>query len=542
MRLLNQDELETLHLFVATPLFNDMRPKDTRELFEYIKIYYPEFKAQELHRETVAKHFFPDHRNPDSELQRTMAQLLNIVRQFIAFMYVNNTRNNSKTRTNQAQYELSLVSNLNQVRQQLALLRFYSQRLLLEKNNEVAEDVNPGKRKERKAENIFQNLYNELKKTLYESDDFSKDNEYTFNDRFYFRFLLEQEKAFLSLNDKRSDRIYILEAIEELDRYYLITKLDYMCKLIYFQSMVDLYDKQSEEFHRFTINKVVTRDMVKAIHANNYLQSPMVSLYCHLLDLLLEDNPDEAYLKFNDFMPLFLEQEKKLPSSQKTGIHAILRGFWLSRYRETKDKRFLERLHSLQLDHMKQYVDMQGLPGSFFQNIILGSIKLGKLDLANHIFQTYHDKLTGEQQVNWIVSVCRSSILLQENRPKDAADNLNHYFNYGEITDIYLYCVAATLDVRIRYALNDLDSDESERLIHTASTRIRRDSLLPENRKKERLRFFTLAKSLYRIKERRNMDKRADLTKDLAAWKNKLDEGPVVDWEWLEEKFAELSA
>jgi hypothetical protein len=70
--------------------------------------------------------------------------------------------------------------------------------------------------------------------------------------------------------------------------------------------------------------------------------------------------------------------------------------------------------------------------------------------------------------------------------------------------------------------------------------RIRRDALLPEHRKKERLRFFTLAKSLYRIKVRRDLDKRADLSKDLAAWKNKLDEGPVVDWEWLEEKYAEL--
>ena len=38
--------------------------------------------------------------------------------------------------------------------------------------------------------------------------------------------------------------------------------------------------------------------------------------------------------------------------------------------------------------------------------------------------------------------------------------------------------MVATLDVRIRFVLDNLNSWESERIIHTASTRIRCDALL----------------------------------------------------------------
>ena len=39
LQLLSQEELEALHLFVASPIFNDTRPDETLALFEFLKKY-----------------------------------------------------------------------------------------------------------------------------------------------------------------------------------------------------------------------------------------------------------------------------------------------------------------------------------------------------------------------------------------------------------------------------------------------------------------------------------------------------------------------
>jgi hypothetical protein len=105
------------------------------------------------------------------------------------------------------------------------------------------------------------------------------------------------------------------------------------------------------------------------------------------------------------------------------------------------------------------------------------------------------------------------------------------------LDDIYLYAIAATLDTRIRYELDDLDEDYAEHMLHATATRLRRDDSLPIHRRAERLRFFPLAKDLFKMKLLRSQDRRADLKPGLSKIRQKLDSETVVDWEWVEEKY-----
>jgi len=545
LKLLTQEEIELLHLFVATPLFNDVRAKETRELFEYIKKYYPDFCNAELTREAAAAFFFVNHRNPDSELQRTMAQLLGIIRQFVAFLHFSSTGSKTNAQSGKQKSADSTAFMLNKIRQQLAMLRFYNERSHPSKlaNEQESNDTSDTDgRKKRRPENLFQNLFNDIKTNLHDEDNYGSVSGNHFNDLFYLRFLLEQEKSFHeNMYESRVKDNNFLQTIEELDQFYLITKIDLMCKLVHQQRMGQLYEDDEDAYNRLRINREISLSLVRSFQQNNYLFNPFVNLYCNLLTFMMEDDPDKAEASYNHLLVLFNKLEHQLPTSRSTEIKVLIRGYWPMRYRETKNKRFLERLHHLQLDQIEKMSEAEPLASSHFQSTIFTALRLNKTEWAHHFFLKYQHKLIGGPKRNQVATICKATILLSQEKAHESADVLGHYFGYSDIEDIYLYCMAATLDVRIRYDLNDLDSEESERLIHTASTRIRRDNLLPENRKKERLRFFTLAKSLYRTKVRRDLDKRTNISKDLAAWKNKLDEGPVVDWEWLEEKYAELS-
>jgi len=110
------------------------------------------------------------------------------------------------------------------------------------------------------------------------------------------------------------------------------------------------------------------------------------------------------------------------------------------------------------------------------------------------------------------------------------------------VEDIYLFAIATTLDVRIHFELMDLDEDYGQAMMHATSTRIRRDSSLPQHRKDERLRFFSLAKELYKLKEQQQFERKANIKPGLKKVRERLDSEIVVDWEWLEEKWGDLSS
>ncbi|MCC6460531.1 MAG: hypothetical protein IT260_08675, partial [Saprospiraceae bacterium] len=352
-------------------------------------------------RERVAARFFPRHSKPDAELQRTMAQLMQIVRQFITFRYSNVHKGKTAAASSTKDPAENPFLLLNNARQQLALIRFYSERLY--QNPSASLLLDPGGRKDRdgqearksrRLENLFENLYKDTKRTLHASEQFDGYNEYIFNDLYYFRYLLEQEKAlYVSLYDQRAGDKNLLVAMEALDQYYLISKLDLMAKLIHFQRMSDLYLGSTEENERLKTNKLFTQQLVQTLIDSGYLQTPVLQLYCILLQLITLDDPIEAEKVYDLFCQLLDQNGKAIPARRMTDLKVMLRSFWPSRYRETKDRRFLERLHHMHCEHLDMAPEGQEIPGSHFFNIIVTAVKLDKLDWAEDFFQAYQPRI-----------------------------------------------------------------------------------------------------------------------------------------------------
>lgn len=535
LQLLSQEELDALHLFVASPIFNDTRPDETLALFEFLKRYYPHFTNPELHRDKAGKRFFPHSSNPVGALQRTMAQLLSIVRHFVTFRYA--VLRDADTPNGSAL--------LHEVQQKLALMRFYSERL--QQNSQLpipAAPVEEKGRKSRKTENFFENLYHQAQKELDNCQDFRNFEEHEFADYHQFRFLVEQEKAlYEEHNSERDGDKNLLAATEQLDTFYLMSKLDQMCRLVHYQRMWRLFEEDSPEYTRFLVNRDTTVQIARTLRASGFFQQPAVALYCTLLDFLTQTDPKEAEQLSEIFDALLAENPQALPEMRVLAMRIMVRGFWPARYRETKDPRFLEKIFSLQLHQLQQLKPADKLPSTHFQNILLTALKLKQLEWVETFYQQFQDRITGleeETQKSLLLDISQAAILFARKDFAGAAKTLPHYLTYGALDDIYLYAIAATLDTRIRFELEDLDDDYAERMLHATSTRIRRDDSLPPHRRTERLRFFPLAKDLFKLKILRNQDRRADLNPGLTKIRHRLDAETVVDWEWLEEKYEEL--
>lgn len=535
LQLLSQEELDALHLFAASPIFNNTRPEETLALFEFLKKYYPNFDDPELHREAAGKRFFPKSGNPVGALQRTMTQLMGIVRHFVTFRYAVLRDAN----------EPDGSALLHEVQQKISLMRFYSERLR-SKNNLPPVPAAPKEekgRKSRKAENFFENLNNQARKELDSCLDFSNFDEHEFADYHQFRFMVEQEKAlFEEQSSERDGDKNLLAATEQLDTFYLMGKLDQMCRLVHYQRMWRLFEENSPEFARFLVNRDTTVQIARTLRASGFLQQPAVALYCTLLDYLTQSDPVEAEKLAESFEQLLLAHPRALPGLRVQAMRVMVRGFWPARYRETKDPRFLEKIFSMQLQQLAEHKTTDNLPSTHFQNFLFTALKLRNIGWAERFYQEYQNRISGlvdTEQQSLLLIIARAAILFAKGDFTEAAKTLPHYLTYGALDDIYLYAIASTLDTRIRYELDDLEDEYAERMLHATTTRLRREDSLPPHRKTERLRFFALAKELFKLKVLRSQDRRADLRPALAKIRQRLDNETVVDWEWLEEKYAQ---
>lgn len=543
LQLLRQDELETLYLYVQSPIFNTVRPEETRELFEYVKNYYPEFNAPALHRDAAGQHFFPHTKNSVAALHRTMTQLMAIVRKFITFQQwtaIEESAGRQKT----AASDVSAM--LQDTRQRLALMRFYSERLhqqhapppvTFQQSDMPEAESN---RRERKAENFFLNLYQQAKKEMDRHEVFRHFEEYEFTEFNYFRFLLQQEKSFYeSLQENHASDQNFLQTMEQLDEFYLLNKLDLMCKLLHHQRMAEMYEPQSDEYHRLQTNRDFTAQLAQLLTQHHYLQTPAIRLYCLLLDFITQDDPGLADILSDQIDHWLQEYPDILPTERLRDCKIMLRSFWPSRYRETKDRRFLERLYRIQLEQLQSNGPEDGLPSSQVQNILLTALKLGRVHWAEMFFHEFKGRIIGTQQQEMVASILQSAVLFYQNDYEKAAETLPHYLHYGELDDIYLYAITATLDARIRFELDTLDDDYGENMLRTTSTHIRRDDAMPVRRRDERVRFFSFITALDKLRQQHN--RREKITTGLAKIRKRLDQETVVDWEWLEEKYEMLA-
>lgn len=556
LQLLNQEEFDTLELFVASPIFNEVnRFNDTVRLFEYLKGYYPHFQDTALDKHTTGKALYPKRSNPAGEVEKSMAQLMHIVRQFINFRYsaVKGGRMVRGGRKNAFLHDP--VALLNFARQQLALMRFYSERLHQKSAESEPEhtlkqktpEAEGKKKRVKRAEHFFQNLYNELEEVFESQQEFNHFAEYEYSDFFYFRYLSEQEKAlYESLHEwsAQGGFLSLLETTEKLDRFFLLSKLDQICKLLHLQQLAKPFGEDSDEYRRLLTNQNLTVKMAKLLAQNHYDKNdPSILLYFILLKLLTKKKPEKTDALADTFFDLLRQHRLILPAKRLADFQVMVRSYWVRRYRQTRDRQFLERqFRSHQEDIEQLRRENRDIRSSHFQNVLSNAVRLGQLDWAETFLEQFSHRIAATAEPELVADVGRALLRLAQRRYVDAGKILPHYFTYGATGDNNLYLVAATLDVRIRYELDTLLDDESVNMRRATQKRIRENKTMRPERKSGVLAFYEHAVNLFRQKEKMQLRQanRQLVLREVDNIETALKETPTADAEWLLEKCAEL--
>ncbi|MCW5923947.1 MAG: hypothetical protein KIS77_16515 [Saprospiraceae bacterium] len=549
LQLLDPEEFEQFYLFVASPIFNEAtRFKDTLRLFEHIRLGYPAFTDEQLTKEEAGKALFPDRKNPVGEVEKAMSELMHILKQFINFRYSAVKGGKPVRRSSKKEFTEKPMLLLNFTRQQLALLRFYSERLHLKSVNASAKSAPQGKgQRVKRTENYFQNLYTELRELLDEQTKFDHYEGYEFSDFLFFRYLLEHEKALYDHHREEIEAdLNMLAALEELDRFYLYSKLELMSRLVHYQNIAQMFANDPPKRQRLMANRDITLEMVELMRRHQYWQdTPGIALYTTLLEFLPENNEagDLASDRFADMLARHIDA---LPKSRLDDFNVLLRSYWNRRYRHTKDPQFIGRLHGMHREQLQRLPANKNLPMIQVTNMLNTALKLNKVAWAVQFLREFagaHNEEPGTKpprgrpHPKYAVRIWWSMLYFTSGDYEKAAQAIPEYKKYSDVEDIYFFAVAAATDVKIQYERGGLD----DHLIRNSLARIERNRDLPKERRDERLRFFKTARKLFNLKIKKETRRNADIAKELEAAQAMLDSNATVDWEWLEEKIGELS-
>jgi hypothetical protein len=532
LSLLDQDEFETLRLFVESPLFNSVnRYHDTVALFEYLRAYYPGFVDTALEKDAVASALFPDRKNGKSEVEKAMAHLMRVVKQFITFKYF--ASKGTKSRKKDVEQVGTVNDLLNSSRQQLAQMRFHSERSHLKSISDTSGSPNTYQH--------FMSMYEALKTDLKSKHDISQFEEYEFNDLLYHEFLLEWERAQVEGTQERigSDR-NLMNAIESLDRYYLYTKLDLMSRLVHHVNQENPFEENSTEHLKLNNNRDITLMILKNLKEQDYFQQPVIRMYTELLNCLTDPDPDKADAAAESLETLLLSVSQDTTESRRRDYYSILRSYWARRSRRSQDPQHKKKLFELQKLQLIEVSPTEKIPARQLYNILRIAISLGLINDAEQMLNDLGGRIGVTGHPHIIRSLFWSVLRFSQSKWQEAAATLPHYYVYGDLDDIIFYSIAATLDVKIGYELNLLGDEGPSNMMRATSTRIKRDKTLAREARKERERFFPLAAALFRKKERIRMKKNVQ-PDDLQDLKTEILSTPTVEREWLLEKLQELN-
>ncbi len=550
LRLLTQEEFEALPFFVASPIFNDSeRYHDANQLFDYIRTTFPTFSDVKLSKDIVGITLFPGRRNPKDEVEKAMSPLLNVVKQFINFRYSTVRPGTSNRLSAKGKQKYDPVTDLlNETRQNLALLRFYSERIHTkprkQSDNRPVEYTTATGKKIKDQEKFFLNLYTNVKKSLATSPDFSQFEEHEFSDFFLFKYQLEHEKSlFDSLQEGFKDDGNLLNTLESLDEFYLLSKLDLLSRLVHQNTVAQPYADSPDDLLRFNNNFKFTTQTVKILQDLNYLISPTILMYCKLLEFQISVEPhktDHVAIEFNEMLN---NLNSSMPNMRRDDNKVLLHSYWSIRYNETNERKALEILHELQKEQIDRTQQLRtGISSSHFQNIVQVALKLDKIEWAEHFLTEYERKITQTQQGDLVAAIFWAILRFTQKRYRDASKYMPHYMNYGELDDTNLQSIAARADIKLRYELDTLYDDEyGFTMFRATQQRISRVKNVSPEQKSKRLNFYVIIRRLFTLKTKVKRAPKSNIEKDLIEIRGLLNTLSVVEKEWLEEKYAELS-
>jgi hypothetical protein len=307
-------------------------------------------------------------------------------------------------------------------------------------------------------------------------------------------------------NDKKGD-INLPATIRSLDKFYIITKLEYCCN--FFMRSASTQLSVQESF--FLLEEVLETAR------SHYFNEPVIQALYYSIQLLRhnDNHAQEYYQQLKIVLDSFSESFS--PRLLET-LHSYMRKYIANRYNHG-DNACLPELFDLFKNHIRLgtvYKDGRFILASALQNIVAVAVRLGEHEWATNFLREHKDRIIGADDVESIYQFNLATCYFHRGDFKTAERHLaNHQFR-----EVYYKLAARRLEIKLYYetksVLLDARLDAFKVFVHELKSLLPPDMIEPNNHFADLMRQILTPKTLGNRNRINKLIKKMEIQKAVA--------------------------
>jgi len=462
LRTLSSIEVRKFSEFVQSPYFN--KNKNVISLMQILHKTHPKYSAKQVSKHNIHKQLFKGKAFDEKNLRYPMSDLTKLLEEFLT------------------------VTELNE-------------NVVLKKHFQL-EAFN-----KRNLEKQFPSLMKEAFKEI-EKDQFRDTN-------YYFRkFLLEEDAfdfTFKHFNHAHKNNLQ--QVVENLDVFYLATKLKYCCEII-----------NNKNTFKFDQDTLLLDEILNFLKKNSYEHIPLISIYHKILLTLIESENEHH---FNELRDLLTQFSNNFPITEQHTMYVYALNYCVHRINKgnsTYLRQYFEIFKEL-IDREIVFVD-GNLTQWDYKNMVTTGLRLNEIDWVANFIKSNKAKLRDDHRDN-AFKYNQAHLKFFQKKYDDTIGLLSQV----EFTDIYYHLDSKSLLLKTYYEKREIESFFS--LVDAFKVYLSRNKLISEY---QRTTYKNLVKLTHKMfKAKLIGDKKGNLFLEEIKKTN-----PVSNVSWLKQKAEEL--
>ena len=480
---LRKDERQRLlpYLELTEAIRSDVARQEALRLTLFILDQLETNETSNFSRETAYQRVFPDHPVIHNKLEKSMTDLLSLVRRFIA------TETASRPMTD--------------LQQQVYLQQFYNERGLADK---------------------FRQARNQMGRIRVKHLEWSPQD-------YYFQFRSEAEEyVFQADRNRKKDDLNLWNTVQALDEYYLVERLWHTCVLLNQNQLAPLALPPLRDWLPFDLH---------APRLKWFFEKPLGQLFYQAIELLSDEGGNDEQ-KLRNFMALLTENENKITAFYISSFEIFACNYGIRRVNKGIPvySELVFHLQKRRVESGRIYVDHK-IKASELHSIVVSGLRLGEYEWVEQFIQRHQNTILGAMTSEGYYQFNLAYFLYHKKDYEPALKTL-HTSTYEDM--IYKFS-SKTLEIKILWAKSRLPgvdhwaSEYLENRVEAAIVFFFRGEGMQPDRKKLGKRFADAMKRIIhavghgsdrkRLEKIRNDVRKADL---------------IAERQWLLEILGEL--
>jgi hypothetical protein len=523
--LLKPDEISLLNHLIDTPLFKlSNRHTDTVNLFHYLQQLVIQHDTSEIpSKQQIAERLFGHRSQPETELRKSMSNLLGILKKFVLFhQFTSDVKKPNEILLRQIQTDMGLL------------------KWLAARSGDISQPAHLPKTKNKRPSKTRVVLSHQYK-LVQHATSVSSEATQMFNQRQYSDWLLNRFWQEYEMYDyfgmQRSvdeQEHHLLAALEALDTFYYQLKMSMVVHL-----QVNLLTHLPTENSAAAIQQQINHTSHISQHAPVKLaDNSGHTVYHAAFQMLLNQDVNDPY--YETIANMVQSGNLDLPNEVIQTLRIVLNAYCAIMYNRTGSSIFLQRRFEIQKTDLENELMTNG-----------NSITATRLcaTVSNAL-------LTGPQNFEWVASlierfrngagilatdtpreiykVNKAHLLFYQCAYREAANELIGYDWYSRINDAQILLLAIRIDLKTQFELGNFDTDYMIRTLDATEKRIVRLSDINEQLQSMTLHFLKLFRQICAAKAKGKLFYSQDGWEGkIADWKKSLESKPVAEKTWM---------